>query len=71
MQASLGLSIDGRRHNVSVARPHLPECLERLTLRDLNVGGERLVDLEFLRHASDVALTVLRRDEGIEVVMLK
>ena len=48
LQAALGLQIDGKGGEVRVIRPALPAVLDRLEIRDLEVGGYRL-DLVFQR----------------------
>jgi glycogen debranching enzyme len=48
LQACLGLRIDGKRGRVLVERPALPSGIDRLRLRGLDVGGQRL-DLSFRR----------------------
>jgi glycogen debranching enzyme len=53
LQACLGVSIDGWRDEVHVIRPRLPQGIEQVALRGLQVG-ERHVDLVFRRFGSRV-----------------
>ena len=54
LQACLGLRIDGARREVLIDRPDLPKEIERLTLRGLQLGSDRL-DLLFQRIGDRVA----------------
>ncbi|MCX7513974.1 glycogen debranching N-terminal domain-containing protein [Frateuria hangzhouensis] len=51
LQACLGLTVDGRRGEVRIDRPHLPDGVDRLTLHKLDVGGDT-IDLGFERIGS-------------------
>jgi glycogen debranching enzyme len=53
LQACLGVSIDGWRDEVHVIRPRLPQGIEQVALRGLQVG-ERHIDLVFRRFGSRV-----------------
>jgi hypothetical protein len=53
------------------SKPVLPAFLAKVSIRDLRVGDAR-VDLLLTRHdEGDVGVNVLRRDGGLEVVVLK
>jgi len=56
LQATLGLSIDGRRKEIRVQRPALPIGIEALTLRNLEIGAARL-ELHFRRIGDAVVVT--------------
>jgi glycogen debranching enzyme len=66
IQACLGLEIDAASSSVLLRRPRLPQFLEWLAVRDLNVGGGCL-DLMFRRHDASVAVSLLRREGEAEV----
>jgi glycogen debranching enzyme len=62
--ASLGLGFDPAARIVRLARPVLPAGLERVTLRNLALGGER-IDVSLRRAAGDsVAMSVPGRSGG-------
>lgn len=71
LQASLGLSIDARARRVSIAHPRMPDVLDRLVVRNLEITRGSSLDLRFDRHGHDVAVRVLRKDADISVAMLK
>jgi len=71
LQSSLGLSIDARASRVMVTHARLPTFLDRVRITQLSVCKGQTIDLEFTRHASDVSLTVLRRDGEVEVAVIK
>ncbi|HZQ61786.1 MAG TPA: amylo-alpha-1,6-glucosidase [Casimicrobiaceae bacterium] len=60
LQACLGLRVDAFRREIEIARPDLPDDIERLTIRGLGVGEER-VDLVFQRMGECVAASPLGR----------
>lgn len=51
LQACLGVEVDGRRGEVRIDRPNLPNGVDRLTLHKLDVGGDS-IDLGFERIGS-------------------
>jgi glycogen debranching enzyme len=53
LQACLGLRVDGERGEILIDRPHLPEGVDRLSIRRILVGAEH-VDLTFERMGSRV-----------------
>jgi glycogen debranching enzyme len=69
IQACLGLEIDAASSSVLLRRPHLPQFLEWLAVRDLTVGSGKL-DLMFRRHDASVAVNLLRRDGEVDVEVM-
>jgi hypothetical protein len=63
LQASLGIAIDARADVVSVREPYLPDWLERVTVKDLAIGGGRAT-LQFRRQKDgvEVELTEVEGD---------
>jgi glycogen debranching enzyme len=59
IEASLGLELDPRRHEVRFRNPALPSFLDEVTLRNLQLGGSS-ADIRVRRHDEDVSLEVLR-----------
>jgi glycogen debranching enzyme len=63
LQASLGVRIDGRRGELHIERPQLPNGIESLAVRDLRVGG-RSIDIQFQRIGAEVVALPAGRGEG-------
>src|SRR5882757_1447138 len=59
IEASLGLELDPRNHEVRFRNPGLPPFLDEVTLRNLQLGGSS-VDIKIRRHQDDVSLEILR-----------
>lgn len=70
LQACLGLEIDAACRRLCLDRPELPEDLDRIAIRNLQVG-DASVDLVLERHDRDVALRIERREGEVEVVVVK
>jgi glycogen debranching enzyme len=70
LQACLGLSIDAPARRIRFLHPTLPEFLQRVEVRNLSVAGGRF-DFVCERHAYDVGVNILRRGEGVEIVVVK
>lgn len=68
IQASLGITIDGRARRVVFNRPILPASLPELHIFDLEVGGSR-VDLLLTRHDDDVSIRALRKQGQVSVLV--
>jgi glycogen debranching enzyme len=58
LQACLGVSVDGMNGIVRIDRPELPAEVERLVLRDLALGTDR-IDIAFERYGDRVTATPL------------
>jgi glycogen debranching enzyme len=67
VQASLGLSFDPPARAVRFDHPDLPGFLDRLTLRNLSLGGAR-VSVLISRTPGEVSVSVIERDGNIHVV---
>jgi len=59
IEASLGLVLDPRHHEVRFCNPGLPAFLDEVTLRNLRLGDSS-VDIKVRRHRDDVSLEILR-----------
>ncbi len=70
LQAALGLSLDGRRREVSFAHPFLPESIPELRITGLRLGDSTL-DLLLENHPHDMGITVLRREGDVRVLVIK
>jgi len=69
LQACLGLEARGSERKLVFCNPVLPEFLREVRIRRLRVG-EACVDLLLTRHErGDIAVTVVRREGSVEVVV--
>jgi glycogen debranching enzyme len=66
LEAALGLEFDAVNGEIRLRNPYLPEFLNEVILRDLQLGAST-VDLRVRRHGEDVSLEVLRRRGQIQV----
>jgi glycogen debranching enzyme len=62
----LGLIPDAFNHHLQIVRPHLPEWLQRVELRHLQVG-ESEVDLDYYRANDKTVVAVKRKDPDLRV----
>jgi glycogen debranching enzyme len=70
LQASLGMEVDGPRHQVRFSHARLPEFVDHLSITGLRVG-EASVDLEVERQTHGVGLRVVRRKGSVDVLSVK
>jgi glycogen debranching enzyme len=68
LKASLGVQIDGIERRVTFRNPRLPRWLDRLSIRDLEIGGDT-VDLAVVRDGEGVSVSVLRSGGSVSVVL--
>jgi glycogen debranching enzyme len=66
--AALGLSFEPQARRIRFTRPVLPDMVNELRLARLRLG-DATVDLLFRRHDREGALSVLRRDGEVEIVV--
>ncbi len=66
--ASLGVSFHPEIAQIRFTRPALPRFIDELRIERLSMG-EVAVDLHFRRYGEDAALTVLRKDGDVEIVV--
>jgi glycogen debranching enzyme len=66
LEAALGLEFDPARSEIRLRNPRLPEFLNEVILRHLQLGTST-VDLRITRHGDEVSLEVLRRRGRIQV----
>src|SRR6195256_3771686 len=66
LEAALGLEFDAARGEIRLRNPRLPEFLNDVVLRDLQLGPSS-VDLRVRRHGEEVSLEVLRTRGQIQV----
>jgi glycogen debranching enzyme len=69
LEAALGLEFDAVKGEIRLKNPYLPEFLDEVILRDLQLGAST-VDLRVRRHGDDVSLEVLRRRGQIQVSII-
>ena len=68
LQACLGVTVDAAGSRIIFKHPHLPVCLDHLSIRDLTIG-DASIDVVLHRHAGAVGLNVERCSGKIDVVM--
>jgi hypothetical protein len=66
LEAALGIEFDAARGEIRLRDPHLPEFLNEVLLRDLQLGPSS-VDLRVRRHGDEVSLEVVRTRGQIQV----
>ena len=71
LQGCMGLSIDAEKGQVRFAYPALPPFLDQVCLNGLQVGAGRSVDIVLKRYDKDVAVSVVRKEGTVEVVIVK
>jgi glycogen debranching enzyme len=69
-QSCLGLEINGPEAQIYFNSPRLPPSLGELRIHNLEVAAAS-VDLLFVRHEHDVGVNVLRREGGIQIMVIK
>ncbi len=69
LQACLGLSFAPSKPQLKFSHPRLPEYLQWLEIRGLQVSGG-VVDLVVRRHAFDVGVNILRKDGDVEIAVI-
>jgi glycogen debranching enzyme len=69
LQSCLGVRIDSRLNRIIIQHPHLPEGLDRLSIRNLQVGNAT-ADLILQRYSGTVGLNVERPTGNVEVLLL-
>jgi glycogen debranching enzyme len=67
LQACLGIAVQGQAGKLIFDRPHLPEGIPQLWIRDWRIGNSR-VDLFLERQAGTVRFEVLERQGDVQVV---
>jgi glycogen debranching enzyme len=68
LQAMLGLSAEAPDNTLSVYRPHLPDWLSRVELRNLRVGSSE-VSLAFDRTGATTSLSLIERAGDLRVAI--
>jgi glycogen debranching enzyme len=69
IQSCLGVTIDARRNRIVFRHPRLPEGLDRVWIRNLQIG-QVSADLVLQRFSGTVGLNVERHNGNVEVLLL-
>jgi glycogen debranching enzyme len=69
LQACLGIEIDAAAKIVEVTKPHLPNWLDHVTVRDLQVGDGRAT-LYFHRASDTVAVSISDVQGGVRLALI-
>ena len=67
LQSCLGIDIDARAKVVTVRRPHLPDWLETVAVRNLSIAGERAT-LHFNRSGAGVEISISDTSGSVRLV---
>lgn len=70
LSACLGLEIHHERQELRLKDPVLPDFLDEVVIRKLQVGRET-IDLRLKKHGTDVAANVLSRSGSVRVLVMK
>jgi len=70
IEALLGLEFRPASHEIFLRNPQLPQFLDELILRNLQVGGST-ADLKISRHGEEVSLAVLRTRGPIQASVIQ
>src|SRR5262249_35472480 len=70
LAACLGLSVDAAARQACFTSPRLPDCLDEVRIHQLSVSGAS-VDLQLVRHGSEVGVNVLGRRGDVQVLVVK
>ncbi len=70
IESCLGLSINGTREQIRFRSSYLPEALQQVRIKNLQVGRGS-VDLAIQRQPTGVGVEVVRRHGDVEVALLK
>ncbi|HBA87241.1 MAG TPA: amylo-alpha-1,6-glucosidase [Geobacter sp.] len=71
LQGCMGLSIDAEKKQIRLAYPALPPFLDQVTINNLKVGSDSAADIVLKRHGQDVAVSVVRKEGLVEIVIIK
>jgi glycogen debranching enzyme len=69
VQSCLGVTVEGTRNRIVIKHPRLPDGLDRLSIRNLQIG-QASADLVLQRYAGTVGLSVERPNGNVEVLLL-
>jgi hypothetical protein len=70
IQASLGLRIDAPQRRLVFTRPVLPAGVDSISIASLKVC-DGLLDLRVFRNNEAVTVTVLKKTQDIDVILLQ
>jgi glycogen debranching enzyme len=71
LQGCMGLSIDAEKKQLRFAYPALPPFLDQVTISNLSIGPDCSVDIALKRYGEDVAVSVVRKQGLVEVIVIK
>ena len=66
LEASLGLEFDPQKNEIRLRNPRLPEFLDEVMLRNLQLGEAR-IDLKIRRYKDEVSLDIQRTEGNVQV----
>ena len=66
LEASLGLEFDPQKNEIRLRNPRLPEFLDEVMLRNLQLGEAR-IDLKVRRYKDEVSFDIQRTEGNVQV----
>ena len=70
LQACMGLSFDAAQKQISFSYPILPPSIQEIRIKDLTFAGSS-IDLNLVRHETDVGVNVVRKEGEVETIITK
>jgi glycogen debranching enzyme len=67
LQSCLGLSIDAKQSQIHLCYPALPEALQTVRIKNLQIG-DATIDIAFERQSQSVGVDILRRDGDVQIL---
>ncbi len=70
LQACMGLSFDAPQKKISFSYPILPPSIQHISIKNLTFAGGSM-DLNLVRHETDVGVIVVRKEGEIDTIITK
>lgn len=71
LQGCMGLSVDGEKKQVCFSHPVLPPFLNQVSITNLRVTEDTSVDVILKRYDGDIAVSVVRKQGAVDVMIMK
>ena len=71
LQASLGMTFEADKGMIVFRNPVLPSFLKSVTIKNLLVSQDKVVDLNIKRHEEGVTVEIVRKSRGVSVLTYK
>ena len=70
LQACMGLSFDAPQKKISFSYPILPPSIQHISIKNLTFAGGSM-DLNLVRHETDVGVIVVRKEGEVDTIITK